>query len=125
MWDDPRRLDAVSLGLAGLALLLLLWSGMAWMVRQSWFEFREVIVVTPLTRASGAHLEAVIREDLKGTFFTLNLNQAQSALRAVPWVRAVALRRQWPGRLAIEVEEHMPLARWNDAALVNSRGEVF
>jgi len=40
-------------------------------------------------------------------------------------VRNVALRRQWPHRLEIEVDEHAPFARWNDAALVNSRGEVF
>ena len=33
--------------------------------------------------------------------------------------------RQWPHRLEISVEEHVPLARWNDAALVNAQGEVF
>jgi cell division protein FtsQ len=35
------------------------------------------------------------------------------------------LRRQWPRRLEIEVDEHEPFARWNDGALVNTRGEVF
>jgi cell division protein FtsQ len=40
-------------------------------------------------------------------------------------VRSAGLRRQWPRRLEIEIEEHVPLARWNDAGLVNTRGEVF
>ncbi len=37
----------------------------------------------------------------------------------------MALRRQWPHRLEITVDEHEPLARWNDGALVSTRGEVF
>ncbi len=43
----------------------------------------------------------------------------------MPWVRKVALRRQWPRRLEVTIEEHSPLARWNDAGLVNAQGEVF
>jgi len=124
MWDDPRRLDLMSLALAGVATLMLAAGGVAWLVRQSWCDIHEVVVTTPLARASGVQIEAVIR-DFKGTFFTLDLSDAQSALRAVPWVRSVGLRRQWPGRLAIDIEEHVPLARWNDNALVDTRGEVF
>ncbi len=79
----------------------------------------------PLERASAAHLEAVIRDELTGTFFTMNLDRARGALARVPWVRNVALRRQWPQRLDVTIEEHSPLARWNDAGLVNAQGEVF
>jgi cell division protein FtsQ len=67
----------------------------------------------------------VIRDELAGTFFTMSLERARGALRRVPWVRNVALRRQWPHRLEISIEEHEPLARWNDAGLVNEQGEVF
>ena len=38
---------------------------------------------------------------------------------------SVALRRQWPRRLEIAVDEHAPFARWNDNALVDTRGDVF
>ena len=44
----------------------------------------------------------------------MNLDRARSALARVPWVRSVALRRQWPQRLEVTIEEHAPLARWND-----------
>ena len=73
--------------------------------------FRSV-VTTPLVRASGAHLEAVVRGELRGTFFTMDLDAARASLARVPWVRVVALRRQWPRRLEIEVSEHEPLARF-------------
>jgi len=40
-------------------------------------------------------------------------------------VRKANVRRQWPDRLEVAVEEHRPLARWGSTALVNGHGEVF
>ena len=125
MWDDAKQMNAVAATLCVLVACGFLWAGTAWTVRQTFFAFHEVIVTNKLERASAAHLEAVVREALSGTFFTMDLARAQRALAQVPWIRNVALRRQWPHRLEIEVEEHVPFARWNDAALVNTRGEVF
>jgi len=125
MWDDQRQLNGVSLALALCAAVALAMAAVTWLVRQPAFAFREVVITTPLNHASGAHLESVVREELAGTFFTLDLDRAGRALTRVPWVRSVALRRQWPRRLEIDVVEHKPLARWNDAGLVNTRGEVF
>ena len=64
MWDDAKQMNALAATLATIAALCLAWVAVAWTVRQPWFAFREVVVTTPLARASGAHLEAVIREEL-------------------------------------------------------------
>ena len=125
MWDDARQLNAIAVTLGVIAIAFLSWALVGWVTRLPVFAFREVVVTTPLVRASGAHLEAVIRGELHGTFFTMDLDAARASLARVPWVRGVALRRQWPRRLEIEVDEHQPLARWNDNALVNTRGEIF
>lgn len=125
MWDDARQLNALSLALLLVAAALAVWGATAWLVRQPAFAVREVVVAGTLARASGAHLEAIVREELAGTFFTMDLDRARYALAQVPWVRSIALRRQWPHRLEIVVEEQAPLARWNDTGLVNMRGEVF
>jgi cell division protein FtsQ len=125
MWDDVRQLNAISLALVLVVAALVVWGVAAWLVRQPAFAVREVIVTMPLARASGAHLESIIREELAGTFFTMDLDRARRALARVPWVRGIALRRQWPHRLEIVVEEQAPLARWNDSGLVNTQGEVF
>jgi cell division protein FtsQ len=125
MWDDARRINALATGLVVLAVALLAWGGVVWLVRQPAFAFREVVVRSNLERVSAAHVEAVVRDELSGTFFTMNLDRGRAALARVPWVRKVALRRQWPQRLLVEIEEYAPLARWNDASLVNADGEVF
>lgn len=125
MWDDPKALNALAATLAAFALALLALGAIVWAARHDAFALREVVVSTPLARSSPAHLEAAIRSDLSGTFFTLDLDEARAALARVPWVRSVALRRRWPGRLEVAVEEHVPYARWGDDALVNTEGEVF
>jgi len=125
MWDDARQLNAIAVTLMAIAVAFLAWAAVGWVTRLSAFNYREVVVTTSLARASGAHLEAVIRGELRGSFFTMDLDAARASLARVPWVRAVALRRQWPRRLEIEIDEHQPLARWNDGALVSTRGDVF
>jgi cell division protein FtsQ len=125
MWDDARQMNIAAGVLVALAALAVLWSFGGWLVRQPWAAFREVVVAAPLERASAPHVEAVIRDELAGTFFTMDLARAGESLKKVAWVRNVSLRRQWPGRLEVTVEEHVPLARWNDAALVNTDGETF
>ena len=125
MWDDAPQLNRLASALAMLVAAVLAVAAVLWLVGQPLFAFREVQMTGSLRRASAAHIEAVIREELRGTFFTMNLDDAGRALRAVPGIRTVGLRRLWPHRLEVTVEEHEPLARWNDSELVNTRGEVF
>jgi len=106
MWDDAKQMNALAITLAAITAVCLAWVAVAWIVRQPAFGFREVVVTAPLQRASAAHLEAVVREELAGTFFTMDLERARGALAQVPWVRNVALRRQWPHRLEVTVDEH-------------------
>ena len=125
MWDSPRELNLLAGAVTLAAAALLAWGAVAWAVRQPVFALRHVVVDGSLARTSRAHLEMVIREELKGTFFTLNLAGARTSLQRVPWVKSVALRRQWPDRLEVTVVEHEPLARWNDTGLVDTEGEEF
>ncbi|MBS0320841.1 MAG: cell division protein FtsQ/DivIB [Proteobacteria bacterium] len=125
MWDDAKAMNAAALTLALIALVALVGGALAWAVRQPAFAYRTVVVETSLARADAAHVESIIRGELSGTFFTLNLPRARAAIATVPWVKTVALRRQWPGTLAVMIEEHQPLARWNEGALVDTTGEVF
>ncbi len=125
MWDDIRALNALALVIALAAVVAIAWGMVAWSVRQPLFALREVVVDRPPQRVNPAHFEAVVREEFKGSFFTMRLADAAASLQRVPWVRHVELRRRWPNRLEVTVNEHEPLARWNDNALVNTRGEVF
>src|SRR6185437_1313219 len=79
MWDDARQLNAIAVTLTVIAVAFLAWAMVGWLTRLPAFDFREVVVTTPLVRASGAHLTSVIRGELTGTFFTMNLDDVFAA----------------------------------------------
>jgi cell division protein FtsQ len=89
------------------------------------FPITEVRVVTPLTHVTREQVETIVRREVRGNFFTLQLASTRVAFEKLPWVRRAEVRRQWPGLIEVVLTEHVPLARWGKSALVNVHGEVF
>jgi cell division protein FtsQ len=111
------------------AFALLLASSLAfWLARQSVFDIRAISVGGDVTHNNAVTLRANVAPLLSGTFLTLNLQTAKRAFEAVPWVRQAVVRRDFPNRLKVQLQEHQALAYWGaegDSKLVNSFGEVF
>lgn len=125
MWDRPDLLNAAANALYAVAALLALYLAMTLVTRLPAFTLREVQVGGALAHVTREELEGVVQRDLRGNFFTLDLAAARAAFERLPWVRRVNVRRHWPNRLDVALEEHVPLARWASTALVNTHGEVF
>lgn len=99
-----------------------------WASRHSAFALRGISVGGEVTHNSAVTLRANVTPKLTGTFFTLDLTQARQAFEAVPWVRTALVRREFPNRLRVTLQEHKALAYWGvegDSRLVNTFGEVF
>jgi cell division protein FtsQ len=107
-----------------LAALLLTWSALVAVSRLSVFDLREV-KVNGAQHVTREQVDLVVHQHLTGNFFSANLDAARAAFTKLPWVRDASVRRHWPDALEVTLEEHKPLARWGDAALLNSYGEVF
>ncbi len=125
MWDKPALMNAIANALYASRRLLVLSAAAMYVARLPAFSLREVRVGGELQHVTREQVENVVRRELKGGFFTLDLAAARAAFERLPWVRGANVRRQWPARLEVALEEHVPLARWGDAALVNTHGEVF
>lgn len=125
MWDNARLLNGLANALYGLAAVLLLYGLLMAVVQLPVFPLREVNVTGRITRTTHDQVHAIVAEQLKGNFFTLDLDAARAAFQRLPWIRRVTLRRHWPDRLEVEVEEHVVVARWRDTGLINTYGEVF
>jgi cell division protein FtsQ len=125
MWDKPALLNRIANGLYALAVLLAGY-GLIWIVvHQPAFALRHVEITGEAKHVTRAQVEAIVGNELRGTFFTLNLPHLRGSFEKLPWVREVRLRRHWPDRLEVNVVEHVALARWGSTALVNTQGEVF
>jgi cell division protein FtsQ len=125
VWDNARLLNRTANLLIAGAVTAVLAVVAIHLARLPAFAMREVQVEGQLDHVTPEQLAAVARQAVQGTFFTLDIENARRQFEKLPWVRKVEVRRQWPARLELEIEEHVALARWGDSALVNTRGEVF
>jgi cell division protein FtsQ len=107
------------------ALGLLAYGGVSWVAAQPWFALHTIEVKTPVAHVTEAQIRLVAERRVRGTFFTVNLENVRSSLEKLPWVREARVERRWPDTLVVSLTEHVPLARWNDNALVSEAGEVF
>ena len=126
---DVRLMQATANALyllLGVALCALaLW----WLARLPVFALRAIQVDGEVQRNSESTIRANAAHRLTGSFLTLDLQKSRTAFESVPWVRRAVVRKVWPMRLSVQLEEHRPVALWamadgNDR-LVNSFGEVF
>ena len=125
MWDRPDTLNRFADFLIACAVLLALYGVFHYVVRLPLFPLREVRLTHAVSLVSREQIEALIKREARGNFFTIDLAALRAGFARLPWVRNVSMRRTWPDRLEVTLEEHLPIARWGDSALVNSHGEVF
>ena len=126
---DVRLTERLAQGLFALAGITLLGAAAAWAVRGANFPLRAIHIDGDLQRNSVSTIRANAMPRLAGNFFSIDLGRSRAAFESVPWVRRAVVRRVWPDRLAVRLEEHRAVALWQAAdgnnRLVNSFGEVF
>jgi cell division protein FtsQ len=125
MWDKPESLRMISSALFGISFVLVLYGVLHYALHLPMFALRAVSISTAPHQVIPAHIEATVRNEVHGNFFTLDLERTRRAFESIPWVRKVSIRRHFPWRLEISLEEHVALAHWNNAGLVSTHGEVF
>jgi cell division protein FtsQ len=129
IWHSPRWLRWIASWMMLAAIALLILSGARWVVDREFFNIVKVEVVAvpsvPLNQIDATVLNTVQLAGLKGGLFRADLAKVKQAFEATPWVRRANVRRVWPNRLQVEIEEHRAVALWDDGRIVNSFGELF
>ncbi len=125
MWDNTPLLRGIANLLFGVSFVLVLYGTARYVLRLPVFPLRAVELTAAPQRVSPELLERVVHEQVRGNFFTVDLEATRLAFEKLPWVRKVSVRRKFPWSLEVEMEEQVALARWNGTALVNTHGEVF
>lgn len=125
MWDKPTLLNWVANLLFAVSMVAMLYAAIFAVVHLPIFPLREVVVEGELSHVSREQVKLIVAKHLKGNFFTLDLIKTRNAFEKLPWARSVSLRRRWPDKLEVVIEEHQELARWGSIALVNTHGELF
>lgn len=99
-----------------------------WVARMAAFDIQGISVHGDVLHTNAVTLRANVGARINGTFFTVDLARVRAAFESVPWVRHAVVRRDFPNRLRVTLQEHQAVAYWDgsgETRLVNSYGEVF
>lgn len=124
------RLRAAAWIFALLAAVLLLGAASAWsysrLTRSSMFSVRS-IDMNPCANVTKEEVWSIIRGGGKRNIWNVPVRDVSRKLASHPWVRSVSVRRSFPDRLVVRIEEQRPVAMVNLDALwyVNDEGKPF
>ncbi len=130
MWQTASVLNVLAAMLVSIAVLLIGLAGTYWVKRHSMFNIKEVVVTgmrgeKDLYHQNPSFIRQAIVPQLSGNLMTVQLSVVQRTFLQAPWIRHVTVRRVWPNRLWVLLEEHQAVARLNDDYLVNQQGETY
>lgn len=126
MWDNAPLLRNIANALVAFSMLAVLWGTVYYVAHlPGLLPVQSVRLTAMPQRISTADLLAVVRSEVRGNLITVDIERLRMSLEKLMWVRSVNIRREFPNRLVLELEEHQALARWNNSALLNVQGEIF
>lgn len=116
----------VFLLLVVLGISILIYSTFSWMTDDQRLPLSQLMVEGDLEHVSSSDIQnALMSLPHIGTFMTQDVDELQQALRKVPWVAQVSIRKQWPNLIKVYIVEHKAVAIWNGNTLLNKDGDVF
>ncbi len=125
---DVRLMNIAALVLGSAACVVALGLALRWALAHPVFAVSRIVVQGDTAHHNDLTLKANVGGRISGNFFTLDLAQARSVFESVPWVRRATVRREFPNRLRVTLEEHRSTGFWgvdSESRMVNSFGEVF
>ena len=115
-----------ALALAGIAVVLALPALAANLLKDPvHFPVNNVDVLGTMDYADRDALIASVNEHMTKGFFDLDIDEVRQSLELKEWIASARVRRVWPSRISIEVQEHEPAARWNDDHLISKQLVLF
>ncbi len=125
---DVRLMNATAAGLFVLFTLMAIAALASWAANHRLFAISVVTVHGDVTHNNAITLRANVVPRLAGSFLTVDLARTRAAFEGVPWIRRAVVRREFPNRLRVTLQEHRAVAYWGpegDSRLLNAFGEVF
>jgi cell division protein FtsQ len=128
--EEARRFKLPSINLRRWALPVLVVAGVLAAAAALAFyldqPIERVVIVGRFQRVSPGDVESAVKAMTRGSgLVSVDLAAVRSAVRALPWVDVVSVRRAWPKALSVTVIEQVAAARWGESGLINTRGELF
>lgn len=70
-------------------------------------------------------LTTLVKDNLHGGFFSLDIAGLREGLSTNPWVQSVGIRRVWPNTVTISIKEYKPVAQWGRDGVLATTGDIL
>jgi len=124
--NGTQRMIIVYVGIMVFAAAVAVWGWEQFKRHDAeWMPIRHVRVEGRFQYLTRNEVKTALMPWVETGFYHIDLAQIKRALKQLAWTDRVAVHRVWPDAIEIEIEEQQPVARWQDRALINDRGELF
>ena len=70
-------------------------------------------------------IETLVSPFVNQGFFAVKVDRIKEKILQLPWIAEVVVQKVWPNQVIITINEKNPVARWNNASILSSQGELF
>lgn len=131
----PRRADSDSrFALLGRALVAVLGLGLTVLAGIGLVEAYQQVntrriatvqIEGVLNFVSETEIKDAVSRYVSASLMAIDLDLLKQELETLSWISEVQVRREWPDKLVIKVDEELAIARWGSGHLLNQQGHVF
>jgi cell division protein FtsQ len=86
---------------------------------------KQALLSGEITHIEPQQISRLVNEHGKVGFLALDPEQLRAAIEALPWVYRARVRKVWPDRLDLWVEEQRPAVIWGEQGYLNLDGLYF
>ena len=86
---------------------------------------KSVAIEGDFTKVSRDQIELIVRDSLSKDFLKVELKEIKKKIEEDPWVEFVNVKRIWPDKIELSVNEEKPIARWGDSGFINQHGTLI
>lgn len=109
-----------------LGIFTLLLRAITWMGDEQRLPFSQIIVQGNLTYLTTEEVKQAVNQiSPLYSFMVQDVDDIQAAVLHLPWAENVAVRKQWPDTLKVNITEYKPEAIWNATQLMDANATVF
>lgn len=122
--SDPIRIDFREVGkLISVAAFVVI---CVWAFKQvDDIPIKTIEIQSSLEKVEKSEIKTIAKNYMHDGFFTVDLTSFENQLNDIPWVYHASIKREWPGKVVINIVEQQPYFRWGSEHLINKYAEKF
>lgn len=89
------------------------------------FPIQHVLIEGEYPHIDKSSLENSLMPLVSTGFFSVDVQAIQDQVAQLPWIAGAKIRRVWPDKIVMTLNEHQAVANWDNEGLLDDEGNLF